>query len=102
MHLTYYLQLTSLLEPVLDHNSVPEKPGHNDVKKLSNAEISRYSRQLILPEIGVKGIVIMFCHSSSQLDEHISVTIQYKKRSLGGAVVYAVAHSASSTEPESG
>lgn len=32
----------------------PSKSSSND-EKLSNVEIARYSRQIILPEIGVKG-----------------------------------------------
>jgi len=35
-----------------------EADGKNSSQeKLNNAEISRYSRQLILPEIGVKGLI---------------------------------------------
>ena len=34
---------------------MPETINNDMAKKLSNAEISRYSRQLILPEIGVEG-----------------------------------------------
>ena len=31
------------------------------INKLSNAEISRYSRQLILPELGMKGKMLFCC-----------------------------------------
>jgi hypothetical protein len=30
-------------------------------KKLTNAEIDRYSRQIIMPEIGMKGKICYFC-----------------------------------------
>ena len=42
--------------PVSEHTEIK----HDRVGKLSNAEVSRYSRQLILPQIAVTGKYIKF------------------------------------------
>ena len=45
----------------MSQNSEQMTVNSGMINKLSNAEISRYSRQLILPELGVKGKMLCCC-----------------------------------------
>ena len=45
----------------MSHKSGQMTVNSGMINKLSNAEISRYSRQLILPELGMKGKMLCCC-----------------------------------------
>lgn len=53
IHSLYFQEVPSATLNVTEIDSIETR------EKLTNAQISRYSRQLILPEIGVKGIYLI-------------------------------------------
>jgi hypothetical protein len=53
VHSIFFQEVPSATLNVTEIDSIETR------EKLTNAQISRYSRQLILPEIGVKGIYLI-------------------------------------------
>ena len=53
IHSLFFQEVPSATLNVTEMDSIETR------EKLTNAQISRYSRQLILPEIGVKGIYLI-------------------------------------------